>query len=163
MDGGRPNDFEDSRDGEMKPIEDGDERLSPPSTDLQIDRQKIEAESTSTGDLAVLTNAGVTVYNATTLEEGLLAQATRTFDRIDSKTGKADPETRLQNVIGDVSSSVRYGDFTPFEAVQQDLRPENAENHGQQVTLTLNVLLCLQLCFAHSMKTSYQLDPSATQ
>lgn len=46
---------------------------------LRVDRHNIETESTSIGDLAVLADSGVAVYNSTTLEQGILAQVPFSF------------------------------------------------------------------------------------
>lgn len=94
---------------------------------LRVDRHNIETESTSTGDLAVLADSGVAVYNSTTLEQGILAQASRGLDEVESALGNEYPSSEqsstsrinLQNVVVDAKSSVKYGDFTPFEAVER--------------------------------------------
>uniref|UniRef100_A0A915CHY0 DNA repair and recombination protein RAD54-like n=2 Tax=Parascaris univalens TaxID=6257 RepID=A0A915CHY0_PARUN len=100
-----------------------DERIS----SLRVDRHNIAAESTSTGDLAVLADSGVTVYNSSTLEKGILAQASRSLNEVESALGNeyssSEQSSRsrinLHNVLVDAKSTVKYGDFTPFEAVER--------------------------------------------
>ncbi|VDK51869.1 unnamed protein product [Anisakis simplex] len=104
---------------------------------IYFDRRPIKSESTNAGDLCVLADAAVTVYDASTLEQGLFAQANVSI--INSKTewssiasGKPATKPSLNEVVIETHSSVQCGESTPFEMIRAG---HEAARHEESIDL----------------------------